>query len=76
MDTGLEGLGRRLINSKEGTVKFDKVEMNFDVLMTYGQALVEEQDNVKRVQLAESYMSAADLAGSSGSSLPEAYKDA
>jgi hypothetical protein len=36
--------------------------------------LVEEQENVKRVQLADEYMSGASLAGTSGSSLPEAYK--
>ena len=46
------------------------------VMMKYGRALVEEQDNVKRVQLAEAYMSGAELAGSNGSSMPEAYKAA
>ena len=30
--------------------------MTLDVLMKYGRALVEEQDNVKRVQLAEAYL--------------------
>ena len=38
-----------------------------------GNLLVEEQENVKRVQLADEYMSGAALAGSSGSSLPEGY---
>jgi len=34
---------------------------------------VEEQENVKRVQLADAYLDGAELAGVSGSSLPEAY---
>jgi hypothetical protein len=34
---------------------------------------VEEQENVKRVQLADEYLSGAALAGASGSSLPEGY---
>ena len=35
--------------------------------------LVEEQENVKRVQLANEYLDGAALAGSSGTSLPEAF---
>jgi len=72
-DLGIENMGRRLVNSKDGAVRFDKVEMTFDVLLSYGKALVQEQDNVKRIQLADSYMADADLAGSTGSSLPEGY---
>lgn len=48
--------------------------MPLSTLMNYGNLLVEEQENVKRVQLADEYMSGAALAGSSGSSLPEGYK--
>jgi len=62
-----------LINSREGKVEFEKPSMTLDVLLKYGQALVQEQENVKRVQLAEEYLSGAALAGSSGSSLPEAF---
>jgi hypothetical protein len=47
--------------------------MSLDVLMMYGQSVVQEQENVKRVQLAEEYMSGAALAGEGGSSLPEGY---
>ena len=47
--------------------------MPLAVLMKYGNLIVEEQENVKRVQLADEYMSGAALAGSSGSSLPEAF---
>jgi hypothetical protein len=35
---------------------------------------VDEQDNVKRVQLADAYMAGAELAGTGGSSLPETYQ--
>ena len=49
-------------------------QMPLSTLMNYGNLLVEEQENVKRVQLADEYMSGAALAGSSGSSLPEGYK--
>jgi len=47
--------------------------MPLDILMKYGKLLVEEQDNVKRVQLADAYLAGAELAGAEGSSLPEAY---
>jgi len=75
-DIGVENLGKRLVNSKEGKVTFAKPEMSLDVLMAYGKEVVREQDNVKRVQLAEEYMMSAALAGEDGSSLPEAYKAA
>ena len=39
--------------------------------MQYGSMLVQEQDNIKRVQLADSYLDGAVLAGSDGSSVPE-----
>lgn len=74
-DVGIENMAKRLVNSKEGPVKFDKVDMTLDLLIRYGGDLVREQDNVKRIHLASSYMADADLAGSEGSSLPEAYAD-
>ena len=45
-----------------------------NLLMKYGMSLVTEQDNVKRVQLAEEYISGAALAGTDGSSIPEGYE--
>jgi hypothetical protein len=48
--------------------------MPLDVLMKYGKFLVDEQDNVKRVQLADAYLAGAELAGTDGSSMPEQYK--
>jgi hypothetical protein len=70
--TGFEAIGKRLVNSKD-KISFEKPNMPLEVLMKYGQALVQEQENVKRVQLAEDYFSGANLAGNSGSSLPEGY---
>ncbi|GFH23530.1 ribulose bisphosphate carboxylase/oxygenaseactivase, partial [Haematococcus lacustris] len=57
---GVENLGKRLINSREGKVTFERPRMTLD-------------ENVKRVQLADAYMSGAELAGVGGSSLPEDY---
>ena len=48
--------------------------MTLDTLLEYGNAVVQEQENVKRVQLADAYLSGAELAGSGGTSMPEAVK--
>jgi len=69
---GFENLGKKLVNARE-KVTFERPSMPLEVLMKYGQYLVQEQENVKRVQLAEEYFSGANLAGTSGSSLPEGY---
>merc|ERR1711990_795215 len=68
---GIENLGKRLVNSKDGDVSFENPNMSLDNLMQYGQLLVGEQENVKRVQLAASYLDGAELAGVGGSSMPE-----
>jgi hypothetical protein len=67
---GIENIGKRLVNSKEGKVEFEKPEMKLETLLEYGNLLVQEQENVKRVQLADSYLSGAELAGLTGSSMP------
>lgn len=62
--TGLENLGKRLVNSREGKIEFEKPAMNIDILLKYGNLLVDEQENVKRVQLASDYLDgSASLAG-------------
>jgi hypothetical protein len=71
---GLENIGKRLINSREGKVEFEKPKMDLDTLLSYGNALVQEQENVKRVQLADAYLDGAVLAGADGSSVPEDIK--
>jgi hypothetical protein len=69
---GVENIGKRLINNRE-KVDFEKPSMPLDILIKYGKQLVDEQDNVKRVQLADAYLSGAELAGTGGSSMPESY---
>lgn len=67
-EVGLENLGKRLLNSKQGAVEFHKPNMNLETLLAFGKMLEAEQDNVKRVQLADAYLDGAVLAGSDGSS--------
>lgn len=58
---GVEGIGKKLVNSKEGPPTFEKPKMTLDKLLEYGNMLVQEQENVKRVQLADKYLSQAAL---------------
>mmetsp|Transcript_11353 Transcript_11353/g.34114 ORF Transcript_11353/g.34114 Transcript_11353/m.34114 type:complete len:454 (+) Transcript_11353:122-1483(+) len=75
-DIGIENLGKRLVNSKEGAVEFERPPMNVDILMKYGNLLVDEQDNVKRVQLAQEYLDgSAALAGGRNPSNTPSTKD-
>eukprot|EP00271_Cylindrocystis_brebissonii_P014332 TRINITY_DN35654_c0_g1_i1.p1 TRINITY_DN35654_c0_g1~~TRINITY_DN35654_c0_g1_i1.p1 ORF type:complete len:531 (-),score=96.93 TRINITY_DN35654_c0_g1_i1:641-2122(-) len=60
-NVGVENIGKKLVNSKDPPPSFDQPAMNLDLLLKYGNMLVAEQDNVKRVQLAESYLSGAAL---------------
>ncbi|CAD6252584.1 unnamed protein product [Miscanthus lutarioriparius] len=60
-ETGVENIARKLVNSKEGPPTFEQPRMTLDKLMEYGRMLVEEQENVKRVQLADKYLSEAAL---------------
>ena len=66
---GMDKLGKRLVNPSkdEGPVVFDKPEMKLDTLLKYGRMLEAEQENVKRVQLADEYLDGAALAGKGGS---------
>jgi hypothetical protein len=45
-----------------------------DTLLAFGQLVVSEQENVRRVQLANEYLNSAALGGSDGSSMPEAAR--
>ena len=58
---GVEGIGKKLVNSKEGPPTFEKPKMTLDKLLEYGNMLVQEQENMKRVQLADKYLSEAAL---------------
>jgi hypothetical protein len=59
--TGIENIGKKLVNSRDGPVTFEQPKMTVEKLLEYGHMLVQEQDNVKRVQLADTYMSQAAL---------------
>merc|ERR1719473_909989 len=71
IENGIENLGKQLVNRKDGKVKMQKPPITIETLMSYGNALVQEQENVKRVQLADSYLKGSELAGMTGSSVPE-----
>lgn len=58
---GVETIGKKLVNSKEGPPTFDQPKMTVEKLLEYGNMLVQEQENVKRVQLADKYLSEAAL---------------
>merc|ERR1712054_86270 len=72
IEHGIENLGRQLVNRRDGKVQMEKPFINVKSLISYGNALVQEQENVKRVQLADSYLKGSELAGTTGSSVPEA----
>ncbi|CAK9154973.1 unnamed protein product [Ilex paraguariensis] len=53
---GVENIGKKLMNSKEGPPPaFEQPKMTLEKLLEYGNMLVQEQENVKRVQLADKY---------------------
>ncbi|KAG6491963.1 ribulose bisphosphate carboxylase/oxygenase activase 2, chloroplastic-like [Zingiber officinale] len=58
---GVDKVGKKLVNSLEGPPTFEQPPMSLDKLMEYGKMLVQEQENVKRVQLADKYLSEAAL---------------
>ncbi|KAJ7964549.1 Ribulose bisphosphate carboxylase/oxygenase activase [Quillaja saponaria] len=58
---GVESIGKKLVNSKEGPPTFEQPKMTLEKLLEYGNMLVQEQENVKRVQLADKYLSDAAL---------------
>jgi len=58
---GVDGIGKKLVNSKEGPPTFEQPKMSLDKLLQYGNMLVQEQENVKRVQLADKYLNEAAL---------------
>lgn len=61
LQVGYTNLGKSLVNAKNGPPTFEQPRMTLDILLAYGNKLVEEQENVKRVQFAEEYLSGAAL---------------
>jgi hypothetical protein len=72
-EIGMDALSKRLVNPSktDGPVVFPKPNMTLALLLTYGRMLEAEQENVKRVQLADEYLDGAALAGKSGSANTE-----
>ncbi|KAK3031913.1 hypothetical protein RJ639_036709 [Escallonia herrerae] len=66
---GIEGIGKKLVNSKEGPPTFEQPKMTIEKLLEYGNMLVQEQENVKRVQLADQYLNEAALGDANKDSL-------
>merc|ERR1712071_312824 len=62
-DTGVSNMNMNLVNTRTPPT-FDMPRMDIRMLMEYGDLLVQEQDNVKRVQLADAYLDGAALGGS------------
>lgn len=60
-EIGVDAIGKRLVNSREGPPTFEQPKMTLQKLLEYGNMLVQEQENVKRVQLADKYLSEAAL---------------
>lgn len=58
---GVQSIGKKLVNSKEPPPKFEQPKMTLEKLLEYGNMLVMEQENVKRVQLADQYLNEAAL---------------
>lgn len=67
-EIGVDNIGSKLVNSREGPPTFEQPKITIEKLLEYGNMLVQEQENVKRVQLADKYLKDA--------ALGEANKDA
>ncbi|MGG6532851.1 UNVERIFIED_CONTAM: hypothetical protein C3P02_19400 [Clostridioides difficile] len=61
LEIGVDSIGKKLVNSREQPPKFDQPKMSMQKLLEYGNMLVQEQENVKRVQLADTYLNEAAL---------------
>ncbi|KAA3481865.1 ribulose bisphosphate carboxylase/oxygenase activase, chloroplastic [Gossypium australe] len=60
-EVGVNSVGKKLVNSRDGPPSFEQPKMTIEKLLEYGNMLVAEQENVKRVQLADKYLSEAAL---------------
>ncbi|MCU6128177.1 AAA family ATPase [Clostridioides difficile] len=69
VETGLDNVGKKLVNSRDGPPTFEKPTMTLETLLEYGNMLVKEQENVKRVQLADKYLSEAALGDANADAL-------
>ncbi|XP_051121243.1 ribulose bisphosphate carboxylase/oxygenase activase 2, chloroplastic-like [Andrographis paniculata] len=60
-EVGVDAIGKKLVNSREGPPTFEQPRMTLEKLLEYGHLLVQEQENVKRVQLSDKYLKDAAL---------------
>ena len=60
-DVGIENMGKKLVNARGGPPQLDRPSMPLQTLLQYGPMLGEEQETVKRVQLADLYLNEAAL---------------
>ncbi|KAK8561756.1 hypothetical protein V6N13_149091 [Hibiscus sabdariffa] len=60
-EIGVQNIGKRLVNSRQGPPTFEQPKMTLEKLVEYGNMLVQEQENVKRVQLSDKYLKEAAL---------------
>ncbi|KAK8563761.1 hypothetical protein V6N13_006006 [Hibiscus sabdariffa] len=60
-EIGVQNIGKRLVNSRQGPPTFEQPKMTLAKLLEYGNMLVQEQENVKRVQLSDKYLKEAAL---------------
>ncbi|XWS65961.1 hypothetical protein CRYUN_Cryun05aG0158700 [Craigia yunnanensis] len=72
-EVGVDSIGKKLVNSREGPPTFEQPKMTIEKLLEYGNMIVAEQENVKRVQLADKYLSKA--AQQVGVPVPEGCTD-
>ena len=67
--TGIQNIGKKLVNSKDGPPTFKNPVMTIKNIFEYGNILVTEKDNVKCVQLDDTYMDEAALGESNDDSI-------
>ena len=60
-DIGVESIGKNLVQSKDGPPTFEQPKMSIEKLLECGNMLIQEHENVKRVQLADKYLREAAL---------------
>jgi len=60
---GLENLGQKLVLPRSPPPAIDHPKIDLASLISYGNSLELEQENVKRVQLSDSYLKGSVLAG-------------
>ncbi|KAH6802856.1 rubisco activase [Perilla frutescens var. frutescens] len=61
VNVGVENMGSKLVNSREKLPQFEQPKITVAKLIEYGNMLVQEQQNVKMIQLSHKYLNEAAL---------------